>query len=354
MDILFPLNKKKWLEEGFILQNPEGKYILGQGPFSYSSQPKNQSLYRSDFFLEDKKPWIKPSLVWKANKEELGLFLFDSKPWRTCKKNKLFLFERSQAPSFIAYQECFFQIQQAIQKGFFKKIVPIFCETFLERVQLIFFLQNLFKNTVLFSQAYLYGFWSKGSGILGCTPEVLFSKEGGCLQTMALAGTASHPGPSLLKDSKELKEHYFVVKDIQESLENFPIQWNKDIIYEMLFPPLKHLRTDLKGKVTFPISFEQLCKALHPTSALGGYPKKQALICLKKQSEKKKKRYFGSPFGFFEDSETAFCVIALRALEWSPLGSVIYSGGGLVKESLLQKEWQELFLKRQQVKSFFL
>ena len=76
---LFPFHKKKWLKEGFILQNSRQNYVLGQGPFTYSSKPRPPSLYHPDFFLTSKRPWIKASVTGSLSKEELGNFLFDSK-----------------------------------------------------------------------------------------------------------------------------------------------------------------------------------------------------------------------------------------------------------------------------------
>ena len=389
-----PLNKTKWLEEGFILQRPQQDYLLGQGPFSYSDQPGFQTLYHPDFFLSRKKPWLKPSIIWKTNKKKLADFLFEQDPFpkknqfnlfpknqteETSKpqdlKSRLFqnskypldwagtgwdhffhnhknFFNHSKKPSFVLYQEVFFQAQQAIHRGIFQKVVPAFCESFSVRPKLLLLMQNLFKKTDRFSQGFLYGAWNKKSGILGFTPELLFSLKENIFSTMALAGTGFYSGASLFKDKKEMKEHHFVVRSLQEALKDL-VKWDKKIMSEMHFPPLKHLRTDLKGQWISRLNFEDICKALHPTAALGGYPKKQAWTWLKNQVSQNKRKYFGAPFGFFEDRTKAFCLVALRALEWDDQKSEIFSGGGLIKESLLQKEWRELALKRNQVKSFF-
>ena len=361
-----PLNKKLWLEEGFILQRSEQDYILGQGAFSYRTKPDFQTLYHPDFFLNNKKPWIKASLLWKANQKSLFNFLFEES---YLDRNKIFsktdfqktdinsnslehFFNNSKKPSFVLYQETFSQIQQAIHKGMFKKVVPAFSEKFIGRLNLLLLIQNLFKNTHFKSQGFLYGVWSKGRGVLGFTPEILFSLKDKKFSTMALAGTGSHPGPSLLKDHKELKEHNFVIKDIQESL-NGLVKWKSKNTSEKIFYSLKHLHTQFTGELTQPFDFEKICKTLHPTSAISGYPKKPAMDWLKNQTYQKTRQYFGAPFGFFSSKREAFCLVALRALEWNEKESQIFSGGGWIKESLLQKEWQELYLKRQQVKSFF-
>ena len=385
------IEKKLWLGEGFILQNSKQEYWLGQGPFSYSNKPEPQSLYHPDFFLNNPKPWLKPSLVWKANKKQLVDFLFEQDNYKIPANNKFNLFtqnesiknkslkskkrfftkaqafqlnfldfnhtrnlnffENSEKPSFIQYQEVFFQAQQAIQRGLFQKVVPAFSENLDLKPDILFFLKNLFQKTYQMPHGFLYGVWNKKSGILGFTPEILFSLEGNKFSTMALAGTGLYSGPSLLKDQKELKEHDFVIKSLKESLKAV-VHWDKEVTREIPFPPLKHLHTELTGYLTQKINFESFCKKLHPTAALGGYPKKQAFEWLKNQISQTSRNFFGAPFGFFHSDKEAFCLVALRGLEWNEKRSMIFSGGGLLKESLLQKEWRELFLKREQVKTF--
>ena len=369
-DIAF--NKKKWMEEGFILQTSRKDYLLGQGPFAYHSKPCPQSLYHPDFFLTRKKPWIKASVIESFNKKELSDFLFDSKrdgfpliPNDQSQKIKERFFEKTSAldnvnlsgrdfmkPSFIHYQELFCQARQAIQKGVFQKLVPALAESFTLDRNLVLWIQKLFKNTQKFSHGFLYGFWEKDRGLLGFTPEILFTLQGTHFSTMALAGTSPYPGPSLLKDLKERKEHNLVVQNLQESLEGL-IKWKKQKTFEIKFPPLKHLYTKFEGELRKTFDFEKICQGLHPTSALGGYPQRSAFQWLRQQPLQKDRVFFGAPFGHFDSPEKAFCLVALRALEWKGNQVQIFSGGGLIKESLLQKEWQELLLKRQQVKTFF-
>ncbi len=345
-----PLSQALWLKEGFILQSSKQEYQLGQGPFLYSSQASPQSLYHPDFFLTDPKPWLKPSLFWRAGKKELADFLFKGRRAETQSPRRLF--QPSSKPSFVLYQQIFCQAQQAIQRGLFQKAVPALAESFASKPSPFQLIQAIFRKTHNRQHGFLYGAWNQKRGILGWTPEILFSVKGPQLFTMALAGTGPYPGPSLLQDAKELKEHNFVVQSLQESLKNL-VKWEQKTAYEALFPPLQHLKTELKGRFTRSIGFEKLCQTLHPTAALGGYPPKQALDWLKSQPSQRDRIFFGAPFGFFDSDKKFFCLIALRALEWDEKKRWIFSGGGLVKESSLQKEWRELYLKREQVKSFF-
>ena len=348
-----PIDKKEWLKEGFIIQTPKGEYILGQGAFSYGHKVRPYSLYRPDFFFRNKKNWIYPASIHRLNKECFFDFLFPKeKLFKKQDQKSVCLFEKSQKPSFPLYQECFIQAQQAIHQGLFQKVAPAFCETFFGEISILNLLRNLFKNIFHLKHGFLYGFWNKQSGLLGFTPEFLFSINENHFSTMALAGTAEKNDPSLFTNLKELKEHEFVVKGLENRLANL-VQWKQKKQSEMLFLPLKHLRTDLSGQWLSNFDFEKVCQTLHPTPAVGGYPKEESWRWLKKQRSQKNRSDFSAPFAFFESNKCSFCLVALRALEWNHKESRIFSGGGWIKESDLQKEWLELYLKRQQVKRFF-
>ena len=347
------INKKNWLKEGFIIQNLKGIYILGEGPFVYGNKARPYSLYHPDFFLKNKNPWIYPSSICQFNKKELIDFLFPIKKDLYKKNQKNFvLFEKSQSVSFNLYQDCFIKAQFAIKQKQFQKVVPAFCEIFLNTAPILNLLENLFKNTFNLKQGFLYGYWNREKGILGFTPEFLFSIDQKKFSTMALAGTTKQNSSSLLKSSKEVKEHEFVVKNLKENLDSL-VSWEKKKRSEMIFPPLKHIKTELKGEWITPFDFQTICQLLHPTPAVGGYPQKSAWFWLKKQRSQKDRTYFSAPFAFYENKSKAFCLVALRSLEWNRKRSFIFSGGGWIKESQLQKEWHELYLKRQQVKNFF-
>lgn len=346
------------------MQNPQKRFLLGWGPFVKSQHPQPNSLYHPDFFLDKKNPWLLPRQVVEMSPKAFSEFLSNktsektkglaSNPVQNSNPSTIErFFKASKKPSFIQYQALFFQAYQAFQKGSLQKIVPCLREELGHlRPPLLSLLQNLFKNTFCQFNGFFYGAWNKESGILGFTPELLFSFKEQEFETQALAGTGLCFGPSLLKNKKELKEHDFVVKGITESLK-WPIDGLKILQEEISFPPLKHLRTRLIGRFARNRDFIALCQALHPTPALGGVPKKAALRWLKNSPSQRDRGFFGAPFGFFRSPKEAFCVIALRALEWSGSNSWIRSGGGLIAESLLQKEWRELTLKREQVKRFF-
>ena len=67
-------------------------------------------------------------------------------------------------------------------------------------------MKTLVRKTASISrEGFLYGAWNTKGGILGFTPESLFSFSGNHISLTALAGTAPRPGPSLLHDLKEMR-----------------------------------------------------------------------------------------------------------------------------------------------------
>ena len=129
------------------------------------------------------------------------------------------LYKKVIPPSFIEFNRTFIQLQQKIRQGILKKGVPVFFERITETVSLINLLRSLLQNTAVFSsEGFLYGAWNTEGGFLGFTPEMLFSFSKKNISLMALAGTASHPGPSLFRDLKEMQEHQFVIQGLKDSL----------------------------------------------------------------------------------------------------------------------------------------
>ncbi len=341
------INKKLWLREGFLLQISKDQYLLGQGPFEFSFKPCF-GLYLPDFFLQKKEPWIIPQKYCLACEKDFMEFLNQDLI------EKKGFFKTITLPSFLEFQKTFYQIQNKIKSSKIEKIVPVFFEELQGHVNVLSFLKNFFKRKKSsYKESYLYGYWNKGTGLLGLSPEILFSLKGRSFYTMALAGTSTFPGNYLFKNAKEVKEHKYVIQSIEENLKDL-VNWKKEKTYEKVFGDIKHLCTEKEAVLIKTFDYIKFCHKLHPTAALGSYPKKEGLSWLKEDTLQKERSFFGAPFGYFNGKDKSFCLVAIRNLEWRDSKIRIYSGGGIIHGSILQKEWRELFLKREQVKKIFL
>ena len=229
-----------------------------------------------------------------------------------------------------------------IEAGEFEKVVPIIREEWQ-------FASDL--NPAMFPSAFVkrphqfnYGFAFEGEGLCGVTPELLFAVDHDTLYTMALAGTGRIDGPDLRTDPKETREHALVVTHVGEVVR----AWGEVTVGETIerpFGQLKHLYTPIRAKLRRPPDFMDLIVHLHPTAALGGYPRRPAAEWLMRQEFHVARGRFGAPFGHW-DGERGACVVAIRGVGWRGDRLSIAAGCGVVRGSEALREWRELELKR--------
>lgn len=238
-------------------------------------------------------------------------------------------------------------IKKKLQKG-----VPFSFEISPQQMTPQKLIQSLF-NLLQYAQkakVFLYGFWDHSEGILGGTPELLFNltQDGSYLETMACAGTANaQQGKDLLRP-KEQNEHLLVVEGIKESLKPFgSVTIGKT---EMrVLPTLSHLITPISVELKNKAKFDELVKALHPTPALGAFPKEVGTKWLEGYQTQLDRKRYGAPVGCLFNG-VGKCYVAIRNVQWDKSGMQIGAGCGVVAESELDKEWQEVQLKFRAIK----
>jgi len=215
-------------------------------------------------------------------------------------------------------------------------------------------LLNLLKNAI---KPQPYGYWDTTKGIMGATPEILFSYSGKTneLETMALAGTREtikEAANSLEKDPKEMFEHDLVIQGLKEKLAGLgELQVSPTYVWDLGM--ISHLRTDftveLKGKPKADKVFTEICALLHPTAALGVAPCKADWRFLKKCDGDERRGHFGAPFGVLNPSGKSVVFVAIRNVQWHEDQISLGTGCGVVAQSELPNEWQELEVKRRAV-----
>lgn len=227
----------------------------------------------------------------------------------------------------------------------------------------------------------LYGCWNEGSGFLGATPEELFSRDGDVVTSMAVAGTralrtlgARIEDPAsveafsneFLNDPKERNEHLHVVDDIEKTLRGLGGDFEKSPTQVERFGALLHLVTRLKVTKPQRADLRKLTESLHPTPALGLWPRDPELRLLRELhliSEGRgadggtAREGFGAPF-LVKFGERVEAIVAIRQIRWSfeegdRARVVVGSGCGVVPESEMDREWKELAAKREAVMRLF-
>ena len=215
---------------------------------------------------------------------------------------------------------------------------------------------NLIKKALEFNVGTPFGFWNKQYGIIGSTPEKLYSVTNTKLSTFALAGTSKQGlEEELLRSEKDRLEHNLVVNDIKETITPFSKEVSIGETYTSNFKTLIHLKTDIQACLNEEANILDMTSKLSPTAALGGYPRAEGLSFLKSTEYFKKfpKRYFGSCLGVLTD-QVKEALVTIRSVQWQGDLFIIESGGGVLPASILENELKEIHLKRETIKGHYL
>ena len=190
--------------------------------------------------------------------------------------------------------------------------------------------------------------WKRNSKdiMFGATPERLFSLKKPNLILEALAGTASSNTQLevLLRSSKDLKEHNFVVEYLIKCLQVLDINnYQKTDIRVNSFGDISHLQTLIYSKIKNICLFE-LLRILHPSPAVCGSPKKEALDWINTLETFSRGNY-ASPIGWVDSLGNSEFRVAIRGARYIEDCLELIAGSGIVKGSILDKEIEEINLK---------
>lgn len=309
--------------------------------------------YFPDFFLRSAAPWFTHPFYAIFKKEELEkkiapLLSFSEKPSIPLETDSV-----DWAP----FEQAFYSIKSKIAAGQLLKAVPYALWQPLTKMAPHFLPHLLcsYLKKVKALPLYLYGYWDgQSSGMLGATPEKLFFLDNSknLLETVACAGTCPiEKKEGLNKDAKNEQEHTIVLKDIEERLRDYgKIEVKKQKVVS--FGKLAHLITPLTMKITKPFSFEQAVQLLHPTPALGAYPRAEGAIWLEEFENRVPRGRFGAPIScLLPHSEQILCLVAIRAIDWKHSIIQIKAGCGITEKSVLEEEKKEIWLKFSAIQS---
>lgn len=181
---------------------------------------------------------------------------------------------------------------------------------------------------------------SSENTFIGLTPEVLYNKKGRNIEIMALAGTASLERACDLWRMKEQRE-FAIVKDfIYSQMQNLckTICWTPDIIRPV--STLFHLSRIYRGRLRSTTRDRDIIKKLHPTPAISGFPQIESIDLITK-IEPFYRGWYASPIGYVSSQKTQM-YIAIRSALARENTLHIFSGAGIVTDSIAEKEWEEL------------
>ena len=187
---------------------------------------------------------------------------------------------------------------------------------------------------------------------MGASPEVLIETKGDYFYTMSLAGTQPAQGDNPLKSAawtqKEIEEQALVSRYIVDCFKTIRLrEYEEHGPKTVLAGNLLHLRSDFRVN-TQTTGFSNLGSVmlglLHPTSAVCGMPRKEALAFLNTEEGWDRNFYAGflGPVGI--EQETSIYV-NLRTASLHQSHALLYAGAGVTEDSVPEKEWEETELK---------
>jgi len=194
-----------------------------------------------------------------------------------------------------------------------------------------------------------------GSAFVGASPERLFKVQGRRLFSEAVAGTVPRgPAPEtddqlarlLLESRKDNREHRFVVDGIAADLR--PLCREITIAPEPEIVKLRrvqHLVSAIHAELLPETTAAGILTALHPTAAVCGTPRADAMLALR-QLEPFDRGYYAGPVGILQPDGAEFAV-ALRSALVCDNRVILFAGAGIVAGSDPDLEWLELEQKLQ-------
>ena len=186
---------------------------------------------------------------------------------------------------------------------------------------------------------------------LAATPEILLAGKDHRWQTIALAGTMKYE-EELRWSDKNIQEQRYVATYITRQLEQFTHDFTEEGPRTARAGHLAHLRSDFLFSLPDESVVGDLLQALHPTPAVCGLPKQEAFRFIQQNEHHDRSYYSGFLGPLFLNGQTNIFV-TLRCMQLFRDGYRLYAGGGLLKDSVEEQEWQETETKLDTIRCLF-
>jgi menaquinone-specific isochorismate synthase len=194
-------------------------------------------------------------------------------------------------------------------------------------------------------------------GFVGASPELLVSRVGDVVRAHPMAGTTPRTGEpeadhrraaELLASDKNRVEHQITIDMVHDTL----LPWCSFLDAEptpSVVPagPVQHLASVVEGRLSRPAPpVLDLVAALHPTPAVGGWPREDALAVIAQLEPDDRGRYAG-PVGWTDASGNGAWAVGIRSVQLDGTSARLFAGVGVVADSDPLAELEETRAKAQ-------
>lgn len=253
------------------------------------------------------------------------------------KKESLVTFNPSENREKFSFEALVEKGIAAINNGVFEKVVVSRKMVLHESFSVLETFQNLIAN---YPTAFRYLFFHPKVGLwMGATPEQLLKVNKNQFETVALAGTQLYSA-NLIWEAKELEEQQFVTDYIVAKVKDKVKNLNVTKVKSVKAGNLAHLKSIITGELTTDLEAIELVNTLHPTPAVCGMPKEEAIAFILK-NENYNRTYYSGFLGEWNKDKQSDLFVNLRCLEIEENKINIYVGCGITKESNPEKEFIE-------------
>ncbi len=194
-------------------------------------------------------------------------------------------------------------------------------------------------------------------GFVGASPELLVSRVGDVVRAQPMAGTTARTGDAsvdqrraaeLLASQKNRIEHQITIDMVHDTL----LPWCSFLDAEpepsvVAAGPVQHLATVVEGRLSRPAApVLELVAGLHPTPAVGGWPRETALTLIDQLESADRGRYAG-PVGWIDAEGNGAWAVGIRSVQIAGRRARLFAGVGVVADSDPSAELEETRSKAQ-------
>jgi len=188
-------------------------------------------------------------------------------------------------------------------------------------------------------------------GFVGASPELLVSRFNDVVRAQPMAGTTPRTGDptrdqrqaaELLASAKNRVEHQITIDFVVDSLLAFCSYLDSEPEPSVVAAgSVQHLATMVEGRLSHPApSALDLVAALHPTPAVGGWPRAQALSLIAELEPTGRGRYAG-PVGWVDCHGNGAWAVGIRSASIDRFTAEVWAGVGVVADSDPRSELEE-------------